>query len=61
MPINEWQQERAKALKLLRDELAGMSSDDLEASLKDGSFRDPRKRALAERELLRRSQPPTER
>lgn len=60
MPINEWQQEREKALKLLRAELAGMSTDHLEAVLKDGSFRDPRKRALAEQELLRRSQPPTE-
>ena len=56
MPINEWQQERSKALKLLRAELANMSSGELEASLKDGSFTDPRKRALAEQELLRRSQ-----
>ena len=60
MPINEWQQEREKALKLLRAELAGMSSEDLEVSLMDGSFKDPRKRAMAEQELSRRSQPPTD-
>lgn len=60
MPINEWQQERSKALKLLRAELAAMSSVDLEASLKNGVFKDSRKRALAEEELLRRNEPRAE-
>ena len=60
MPINEWQQERSKALKLLRAELAAMPDDDLETSLKEGSFKDPRMKALAEKELLRRGEPQAE-
>ena len=60
MPINEWQQERSKALKLLRAELSAMSHDDLETSLKEGSFKDPRMKALAEKELLRRGEPQAE-
>jgi|GEM_PF-5798255 len=54
MPINEWSRERQKGLRLLQADLAALTDEELARKLRDGGFRDPRVRALAEAELARR-------
>ncbi len=54
MPINEWWEEREKALRILRRDLQDLPTDILRRRLEAGAYHDSRIRALAEAEWSRR-------
>ncbi len=60
MPINEWWEEHEKALRVLRQDLAELSTEELGHRLESDFYRDLRLRRIAEVELSRREAPGAE-
>lgn len=54
LPINEWWEEHEKALRVLRMDLAQLSTDELRSRIETGVYRDRQLRRIAEEELSRR-------
>lgn len=55
MPINEWWEEHEKALRILRQDLAELSTEELSQRIENDRYRDRRLRRIAEEELSRRA------
>ena len=55
MPINEWWEEHEKALRILRQDLAEVSTEELSQRIENDRYRDRRLRRIAEEELSRRA------
>lgn len=60
MPINEWWEEHEKALRILRQDLAELSTEELSQRIENDRYRDRRLRRIAEEELSRRAAAGTE-